>query len=71
MADPLDHPVWAQASDNRLQEKLPVVLIQKNIFPAVPSRHHVVVRTRILNPQTSGHGPTSTLLGNIFMHTDS
>ena len=48
----------------------PVVIIQKNIFPAVPSRHHVVVRQPAnFWPWTHFYRPPH-LLVNMFMHTD-
>ena len=47
----------------------PVVIIQKNIFPAVPARHHVVVRQPAnFWPWTHFYRPPH-LLVNMFMHT--
>ena len=48
----------------------PVVIIQKNIFPAVPSRHHVVGHQPAnFWPWTHFYRPPH-LLVNMFMHTD-
>jgi hypothetical protein len=41
-----------------IEETLPVWVIQKNQFPAIPAIHHVVNRPGIFHSQRTGHRPT-------------
>ena len=44
--------------DQRIQEQQPVLVVSINRLPPVPSVHHMIDRSRILNSDLASHNPT-------------